>query len=250
MKNYVLNLRRMIGDEIEDDYLLSVVTTKKGTIQVPVFINSDQEDTYPKIVLHAFISFIPIVKGMRDDNTKFWTYEGKIQIDVFSKDDEEELEICEAVSNRIEEFADPHTLPFIDPYEWVEEEDNEGVYVNTNYDDERRICKYGDYEKLDTPEEVRATPESWCLVESGMYVNGDTDLEMREVINGRVFPNGETILERGFSGFSDISSMRELEGDDEDTIFFPLEYTLFYNRYLTVTDVGEVEEITISKDVD
>lgn len=246
MKNFVVNLRRIIGEEEANGFFTSVNTvTERGQqvlLKVPNFTQKHQEDIYPKIILRPFISFIPIAKG-KDGARYFTTHEGRIQIDIFSKDEEQCIDITEAVNTRFVDFFNPEVIDFMDPYEW---EDEDNIHINANYDTERNIIKFGDYTKVDNLDNCKSTPNSWFLDANGLHVNGAVEQKITEMLNGLLFPNNENIIDRGFIGIDDKTPMRELESDEPDTCKFTLEYNIIYNSYRTMKEGGEIDNINVN----
>lgn len=236
MENFVLNLRRMIGDRTPTGDFHTPVNTYNSEGQatlmmVPNFTKDNQEDVYPKIVLNAWISFLPLVddeEEFEDKKTKTTVHEGRIQIDIYTKDELQMIDITKAVVNRFEAFFDDIEFlsPWVDEYEW---EDYNSIKRNPNYDTERGIVEYGNYTLVESIEEVEETPNSWFLDDTGIYVNGSIDKEFLERINGFTFPDGETAAEKGFTFRNKSIPMRELPGDEDDTLHFIIEYEIFYN---------------------
>lgn len=236
MENFVLNLRRMIGDESPSGDFLTPVNTlnQEGQpvlLMVPNFTRDNQEDVYPKIVLNAWISFLPLAdeeEEFENKKTKTTIHEGRIQIDIFTKDELQMIDITKAVVSRFEAFFDDIEFlpPWKDVYGW---EDYNSIKRNPNYDTQRNIVEYGDYTLVSSIEEVEQTPNSWFLDDTGIYVNGDIDKEFLERINGVTFPDGDTAAEKGFTFRNKSIPLRELPGDEDDTLHFIIEYEIFYN---------------------
>lgn len=241
MKNFVVNLRRIIGDETDDGFYTPI---PDGI--APNFLQKRQKEVFPKSVLKPWISYLPISKGMKNDETRFTTHEGRIQIDCYAKDPIQVIDLVEAINQRFVDFFEVKIHEFKDPYEWEETEDNSGIYVNPNYDDQRRIILFGNYDKVTTMEAVLATPESWLLATDGLYVNGDYNQLMTLVIDGKTFPEGDTAIERGFIGINDKTPLRELDAEEFETDTFTLEYDVFYNSYRPVMVDGTIDTIFTS----
>lgn len=256
MKNFVINIRRIIGDETDDGFFTKVNTVDIETgqpvvLDVPNFLKKEQDNTFPgpKIVLEAYISFLPIDDYEdEDNNAKVTVHEGRIQIDVEAKDYLQCIDIANAVVGRFDSFfTDLDLLTFKDPYEWV---DYEGIKQNLGYDDNRYIMKYGDYTRVGSIEEVKATPNTWCLDSTGIYVNGETDLTFIESTEKYgFFPNGETAYERGFKNADKNIPLREVPGEEEDTYIFTVEYDLTYEISRPKNYGEPVDEINITGSV-
>lgn len=245
MKNYVYSLHRMIGDETDEGFFTPVVFEGE-TILVPNFEEDHALDVYPKIILRPFISYLPVVRGVKDDETYFTSHNGRIQIDILTKNEEQLIDITEVIQNRFRDFFYPHVIDWVDPYDW---ETYNSIKVNKNYDDERRIFQIGALVRKDTITEVEETINSWCLLESGLYVNGDVESKMFELVEGLLFePELETAMQKGFTGIDDKTQMRKMGGEDPDTFKFTLDYDLVYNSYRIRRQAGIVDNMYVSKE--
>ena len=264
MKNFVLNLRKMIGDENSNGYFTEVPTSD-STIYVPNFLAKYQEDVYPKIVIKPFISFLPTVKG-EIENTPiiYTTHEGRVQIDIFAKSQEQVIYISMAVNQRlIEFFNDLEVIPYNDVFDWEPYYVDENilvpnVYLNQSYLPNQGIFRVYGLTKKSTLQEMLSTNKTWFLGENGLYLHhGDWSLdtndnvvipsndnkEILELQNGRIFDDGMTAQEKGFIGINYKNPMRELDGEEVETHRFSLDYDLLYNSYRTMNEGDVVNTI-------
>lgn len=249
MKNYVKSLREVIGFQSDIGYYTPVTTNNK-TLMVPNFLPKNEEDIYPKIILRAFISYLPISKGVDEDNNLYFTtHQGRIQIDIYSTDDSgiEIIDISDEINERFNQFFEKlEIISFKDPYEW---EEHETIKVNPNYEATRKIFKYGNYIKQSNIEGVISTPNSWFLDNTGLYVNGDINKEILEVVDGMIFTDGTTIQQRGFIGINFKTPLRELEADSIDQSRYSLQYDVLYNSYRNRKVGNVIDEINVQGEI-
>ncbi len=240
----------MIGDETSEGFVTRVSSyTKQGQpviLQVQNFTSREQKDIIPKIVLNAWISYLPIrVEEIEEEDciVKVTSHEARIQIDIISDDELQTIDITKAVVDRFDSFfEDLVVIPFIDPYDWS---NYNSIKVNPNYDSDRDIIKYGSYERVLSVEDVESTPNSWFLNEEGFYVNGETDLTIEEKISGEVFPEGDSAFQRGFHNLNKSIPLRELEGAEDDDGKFSIQYDLTYDVKREIGVGGVVDDINI-----
>jgi hypothetical protein len=246
MKDFVLNLRRIIGEETDTGFVTDLVSGDK-TLNVPNFTYKDQEAVYPKSVLSAFVDYRPVARG-----ENFKTIQTKVQVDILTKDDVQCIDITEAIDQRFLKFFKCDIIEYIDPYEWESTDATDvGIYINPNYNSERQIIKVSNYIKVTSIEELRASENTWMINDDGLYVHGEYVKAMiTEVIDGLVFPNGETVLERGFSGLNPNTSMKEIPAEEFTTTRFMLEYEIFYNVYQGKNTIGELDVIGVKESDD
>lgn len=240
----------MIGDETVDGFKTLVPTyDKQGrsvNLQIPNFTSKKQKDVIPKIVLNAWISYLPFAEQEieeEDKIVKITSHEAKIQIDIISDSELQVIDITKAVVDRFDAFfEDLVVIPFEDPFEW---EDYNSIKVNPNYDTERNIIKYGSYTLVDSVVECESTANSWFLNDEGLYVNGDINLTIEEKISGMVFPEGDNAYQRGFRGLNKNVPLRELPGAEDDDEKFSIEYELTYDVRREVAIGGVVDDLNV-----
>ena len=246
MKDFVYNVMRLIGDETDDGFQLTV-----GDNNITVVEEDDDENiTLPKIVVRPFISYLPVARAISEDGTLFaTTHEGRIQIDNFSTNSDLLIEMAMTVNDRLMEFfSELEILHFQDPYEWewVDEETYPGVRVNPNYDTIRNIFRFGYYNRAPDLETCLTTPDTWFLDNTGLYVHGLVNQEMLEIVNGRVFPEGLTAQEAGFMSIVDKTKLKKARGGEPEDRMFTMQYEITYVSYRDRAQGGEIDEVTVN----
>ncbi len=198
----IKNFREMCGDETHEGYILTF-----NGINVPNYIEYEHESVYPEMVITPFITKreietpSEIIKEEEREDVQL--NKARFQVDIYSKDTLELMQIKEELEKRLKNFMRPEIIVYKDILGF--EEDN-GIYNNIYFNDSVNIIKIAEpicqFNKKESLEEM-TEPGSWFIYDNALYVNPMNDMQDIEIytlLNGRAFPNGETVFDRGIYG--------------------------------------------------
>lgn len=230
MINFMHTLREICGDETGDEFLLPVATVNldgsPATISVPNYLAHKQKEVFPRIVINPFISFIPTLDGEDTDGTRFTVHDALIQVDVLTELDVQAIHIVREVNRRFWKFFNVQIHNYYDDRGWSA---FEGIQRNTNYRRPKKIIGYGEYDHKGSIDDVKESTGSWFIDDTGIYVNGNTNLRFRQVINDAlVFEDNTSVRQRGFGTLEADHPMRQIPGEEKEHFRLTLAYSTLY----------------------
>lgn len=246
------NFRKICGDVTNayDGFLLTV-----GALEVPNFIETDEEMNLPEIIITPFISdnsmakttvYCPAATPVRND---FELKHARFQVDIYAKNIVDLLKIKSALETRINDFVEAELFVFKEPTGWEAYDSN--IYVNNGYNTSQDIVKLKELTtaliKKQTLEEL-TTPGTWYLDNTGIYVypfNNLSTVEFTKRLNGLVLSDGTTAYGAGIQFINPVNS-RKLSDEDPKVERWSMDFMVSY-RVLRPRNLGtKIEEINLN----
>ena len=222
--------REICGEETDEGFFLTV-----SDIKVPNFINKDDPAEYPEIRITPFLSdkYVTRMEKKISDYKKNVReiYNGKFQIDIYSKSIVEVNEIYQTLIDRIDDFTDPDMISY--GYDFIQTEFIDDYYINPEYTIENAIISTisisnEELNKVNSFDELENN--TWFLDSNGLYIKTDMnmdELRILTMIDGKVFPDGETANQKGLYNFFLVNyrELSQLERNEVERISFDIELT-------------------------
>lgn len=230
----ILLIRRIIGDEKEDGFYTTVQWNNE-TIKVPNFLFKDGPAQYPEIRISPFLTesqashSIRIRKPNYDSKTKFRNT--IFQIDIYADNIVLANAIESAVRKRIDLFYDMDTVVYgyDNNFNKIDEERNIYFSETLNKKDFKIISVRFSRIPMTKVSEKSALKykNTYYVDDGGLYVNTDLPIKLinvNTVLNGLVFPDGETAHQKGIikTRVMNRRSLSELEKNNVERISFEL----------------------------
>ena len=227
-------IRCIIGDEKEDGFYTSV-TWNNETIQVPNFLFKDGPAEYPEIRISPFLSDTQASHSIRvrkydyDRKTKF--YNAIFQVDIYATNVILVNKIFDAVKRRINLFYDIDNVMYgyNKCFKLIDEEKN--IYHCKDYNSKYFqiiSVNFGNVslKKVQNKQQLKHK-NTYCVNQRGLYVRTDFPIKrikVNTVLNGLVFPDGETAHQKGIIKTKIINpkNLSELEKNNVERISFEL----------------------------
>lgn len=234
----IYRIRQIIGDEKEDGFYTPVKYNDE-IINVPNFLFKDGPAKYPEIRISPFLTnqlkAHPIRITTNTGHVKRKFYDTIFQIDIYATNVVLVNKIESAIRRRIDLFYDIDTViyGYDKDFKLIDEEKmiyhHKGYNINTY----QIISVYfGNipFERVRDKEEL-SKKNTYYLDETGLYINTNFNIKMVQintVLNGLVFPDGETANKKGIIKTSTLNrrSLSELEENNVERISFELK--IFY----------------------
>lgn len=233
-RNELIRLvREIIGDEKEDGFYTTVIWNNE-TIEVPNFLFKDGPAQYPEVRISPFLTNKQASHSIRireyDSDRKSKFYNTIFQVDIYATNIVLVNKIFDAIRRRIQLFYDIDILTYgyDTAFKLIDEEKNiyhSRVYNNKNFNITsvsfcnkliKRVCSKKDL-----------TRHTYFIDDTGLYVRTDYPIKrikVRTVLNGLVFPDGQTAHQKGIikTRIMNEHSLSELENNDIERISFEL----------------------------
>jgi len=239
--------RQIVGDSTDDGYFLPV----EGINPIPNVLSGDGKLEYPRIVITPFISNVKtgeetVYCGEGDDKRRFdiKQYVTRFQLDIVGNTIPEINAIQEALDLRASLFIDPEMFTFSEDTGWVF---GNNSYHNDDYNMTRNLAKLYNVngvkmDRVDSILNVDVVNNSWYLDNTGLYVNPSVgeaeDIVIYEIINGLVFPDGESAYDKGIHNFWIVSD-RMIPEKDLDVKRWSADFMIDY-RTVRSMNIGSV----------
>lgn len=237
------NTRTILGDETPKGFFLSVEDSK-----IPNFLQKDDPTTYPEIRITPFITDEYITKTEKKvaDYLKIETkiYKAEFQIDIYSKNIPELNKIYSTLIKRIEGFLEPKMQTYNHDPSTQKIDD---YYFNPEYTTEfstisKITIQNTKLKKVNSQQEL--TNNTWYLGENGLYIKTNLPIKKTKIltlIDGHIFPNGDTVFDKGMYGFT-ITAYRhlsELEMNEVERISFDIRLTYSVDKKVKLGPIIE-----------
>lgn len=227
-------VRQIIGDEKEDGFYTSVKFNGE-VIQVPNYLFKDGPSRYPEIRISPFLRddkashSIRVRKYGLDAKVKY--YRTIFQIDIYATNIVLLNKIYSAVSKRIELFYDIDTVwyGYDNRFKLIDVEKNifyTPVYNTKDFMITSLYCCNKPLIKVED-KKMLCYKNTYYIDETGLYIHTDLPIKMiriYSVINGLVFPDGETQHKKGIikTHKQNKRMLSELEENNVERITFEL----------------------------
>ena len=230
----IYRIRQIIGEEKEDGFYTPVKYNDE-VIQVPNYLFKDGPSKYPEIRISPFLSDtlkahpIRIKTFGRHIKRKF--YDAIFQIDIYSTNVVQLNNIYSAVRRRIDYFYDIDTVLYGYDKNFQLLDEEKGIYYHKGYNVDNfqivnihirnipllRVFNKNELNKKNT----------YYIDKTGLYINTLYNIKMIQInciINGLVFPDGETAHTKGIIKTRTMNkrTLSELEENNVERISFEL----------------------------
>lgn len=241
MKNdneLIYYMRQIIGNEKEDGFFTPVVYNDE-IINVPNFLFKDGPSEYPEIRISPFLSkklkSHPIrVRGYNYEIKREF-YDTVFQIDIYATNVVLANNIEHAINNRLDLFYDIDTViyGYDKHFKIIDEERN--IYYHKKYNSNNfdiiDVYIRNFYLKRVFSKEHLKKKNTYYVDKTGLYINTMLNIKMVQinaVLNGLVFPDGETAHRKGIIKTRILSrrNLSELEENDVERI--SMDIGIFY----------------------
>jgi hypothetical protein len=234
----IYRIRQIIGDEKEDGFYTSLEYNGE-IVNVPNYLFRDGPAKYPEIRISPFLSnelkAHPIRVTSHERSIKREFYDTIFQLDIFAENIVLANRIEETIRERIDLFYDLDTViyGYDKDFKLIDEEKmiyhHKGYNINTY----KIISVYfGNIalEKVYTKEELHKR-NTYYIDETGLYINTVFNIKMVQlntVLNGLIFPDGETANKKGIikTRILNRRNLSELEKNNVERV--SLELKIFY----------------------
>lgn len=230
----ILRIRQIIGEEKENGFY-TPVNFQGETIEVPNFLFKDGPSQYPEIRISPFLSDAqkshPIRVTSYGRNIKRKFYDAIFQVDIYSTNVAQLNNIYSAVKHRIEYFYDIDTVlyGYDKDFQLLDEEKSIYYHKGYNANDYTIISVYFGNVPLLRVFDKRDLKKrnTYYIDKTGLYINTIFNIKMIQintVLNGLVFPDGETAHSKGIIKTRTMNkrSLSELEENNVERISFEL----------------------------
>lgn len=231
-------IRQIIGDETEGGFYTPVLYNNK-TINVPNFLFKDGPSEYPEIRISPFLSknikSHPIRVSGYDYEIKREFYDTVFQIDIYATNIVLANNIEQAINNRLDLFYDIDTViyGYDKHFKIIDEEKNIYYHNKYNINDFKIIDIYirNFYLKQVFNKNELNKKNTYYIDKTGLYINTMLNIKMIQinvVLNGLVFPDGETAHKKGIIKTRILSrrNLSELEKNNVERI--SIDIGIFY----------------------
>lgn len=247
MKNrnqLINNIRTILGNETPEGFFLSV-----GLSEVPNYLQQDTPAKYPQIRITPFITdeYITKTEKQIEDYLKIETkiYKAEFQIDIYSKNIPQLNEIYSTLIQRIEGFLEPKMLSY--NYDPISTQETNNYYFNPEYTIEfstisKITIENQKLKKVDSQDKL--INNTWYLGNDGLYIKTDLPIQKIKIltlIDGFIFPNGDTVFDRGMYGFiiTAYRHLSELEINEVERISFDIKLTYSIDKEVKLGPIIE-----------
>lgn len=238
----------IIGDETNLGYEFN---------EVPIFLNKDPTTQYPEIRVSPFIDKFDVM-DQKYIETSFQAYRhwegGVFQVDIFTTDIIEGQNIYDSLVERIYDFFNLETLI----YNWTpnfKEIDN-NIYKNIDYAltgdlfkdvysvvlEKQKLKRVFNFNDLNI--------DSFYIDEDALYICTKKDLktlEMKVLIQGRLFENGDSYSDRGIH-YYELSNQRNLSAlEDNEVERISFDIYILYSHRREREEIPKVKGIRLPK---
>ena len=234
-RNELIRLvRQIIGDEKEDGFYTSLEYNNE-IIQVPNYLFKDGTANYPEIRISPFLSdeatSHPIRVRRYDLDAKVKYHRAIFQIDIYATNIVLVNKIYSAIRKRIDLFYDIDTVWYGYDKSFKKIDIEKNIYFSPLYNAKKftitsvNCCKKRFKRVYD--KKYLGQKDVYCFDETGIYISTDLPIKMiriNNIINGLVFPDGETEHQKGIikTHTQNKRMISELEKNNVERISFEL----------------------------